>query len=109
MTATKRTEWTIRDAGPNSGNIIRFEIMCGDSVVCEIEDSTIDLQNDGATASEIRRAAKKDEAKARLIKAAPNLLAALQACEITLRRCGHPNVVAAHEARAAIREALGFA
>jgi hypothetical protein len=65
--------WSLSDAGPNSGNIIRMEV-CGPDAhrVCEIEDSTID-----AAKTMKRKAAQRDEANARLIQSAPDLLSAL--------------------------------
>jgi hypothetical protein len=69
--------WKIQDAGPNSGNIIRFEIVWTANgtdfhSICEIEDSTVDAKDKKA-------AARMDEANARLIAAAPALLAACEA------------------------------
>ncbi len=58
-----------------SGNIIRFEIMdAAGNKVCEIEDGTLDCQ----TRVERNRIAAQDEAKARLLCASPDLLAALE-------------------------------
>ncbi|MCW8132642.1 MAG: hypothetical protein KIS92_19995 [Planctomycetota bacterium] len=73
--------WRFDDAGPLSGNIIRFEILAGSETepfrVCEIEDSVPDI--DAEKGAERVRAAHRDLANARLIVAAPQLLEALKA------------------------------
>jgi hypothetical protein len=76
--------WKIQDAGPNSGNIIRFEIVWTANgtdfhSICEIEDSTVDAKDKKA-------AARMDEANARLIAAAPALLAACEAALDMMKR-----------------------
>jgi hypothetical protein len=63
--------WTIADAGPDSGNVIRFEINQCDFMVCEIFDSA--LEPDGNDRIE---AQERDEANANLIASAPQLLSA---------------------------------
>lgn len=67
--------WTIQDAGPNSGNCIRMEIVGENGFkICDIEDSAINVKSHSAR--KVIAAQKRDEANARLIAAAPDLLAA---------------------------------
>ncbi len=61
--------WRVEDAGPNSGNVIRFEIQSDAGDICDIEDPAID-GNPNA------------EANAQLIAAAPELLEACKAAEL---------------------------
>ncbi len=106
--------WKIQDAGPNSGNIIRFEIVWtanGKDIytICEIEDSTID-------AKDKRQAQKMDEANARLIAASPELFEALELarqhilhrsdCRFVTAQCGDSSTSCTCGARSAADKAL---
>lgn len=103
--------WKIQDAGPNSGNVIRFEIVWSANgtdfyKICEIEDGTIDATNKKA-------AARMDEANATLLAASPDLLDAIKNL-ISGLMMDYPTVAIGMndwapmiEARAAIRLATG--
>lgn len=76
MTQTQTTHTRgpvkIQDAGPFSGNIIRFEIVAGDDFkLCEIEDSAVQTEQDIGNHAR-KRAIRRDEANARLLTAAFN-------------------------------------
>lgn len=78
MSKTEHTPgpWTVRDAGPNCGNVIRLEVMSGDFKVCDVEDSAIDFHL--RTFRSTIQAQNRDAANARLIASAPDLLVAIK-------------------------------
>lgn len=60
--------WGVNDAGPESGNVIRFEIDAPNGVrICDIEDPAVNNDADAMSSEQA-------EANARLISAAPELL-----------------------------------
>ncbi len=75
--------WRFDDAGPLSGNIVRFDVLAGPENnpfrVCEIDDTAAEV--DSEKTSERRRAANRDLANARLIAASPDLLVACKAAK----------------------------
>ena len=112
--------WRFDDAGPLSGNIIRFDVLAGPESdpfrVCEIDDSAADVP-----LSKRKAAAARDLANARLVAAAPALLEACKewaAFASTLERSTEPGDPIAEvrnrvhgariaKTRAAIRKAEG--
>ncbi len=79
--------WTVQDAGPFSGNVVRAEVVAGEFKVCEIEDSAVNEdQNIGNHAR--KRAVKRDEANARLIAASPKLVEVIEDLLTTAKECG---------------------
>lgn len=101
--------WRLHDYGPDSGNVIRFEVHSERGMICEIEDP--DLVSDQISKSEA-------SANACLIVAAPDLLAALTQISEQLecparnttrssRRDG--SVIISSDVRAAVKAAIARA
>lgn len=68
--------WRINDAGPNSGNVIRIEVVAADGFkICDIEDSMVS-HNYRSTTKAIR-AQNRDLANAQLIVASSSVLLVL--------------------------------
>lgn len=101
--------WRIDDAGPLSGNIVRFDVLAGPESdpfrVCQIDDSAADEEIGHQNR---KQAAKRDLANAHLIAAAPELLEACKAILCQHEVYGQP-MIARIEAklRSAIDKAEG--
>lgn len=106
MSESKHTpgDWTLHDAGERSGNIIRFEIMGvkGQSI------AEIECFSTGDTGC---KSHGEVLANARLMKAAPDLLAACEAAQKVINCIPHEQAVAvpgiSRLLRAAIAKAKG--